>query len=483
MAKWKDTLDLEEMVELYTCQGRAYELDSQFKNAIIAYKELELLAVQAGDKQVELTALIAQAQIYSVPSSEFNIELGIEIIEKAEKIAEEIHAREALAKIYWINMNLYRFHQSLSDAQAAGEKSIALARELNMEEQLAYSLNDVSHAYSMNGKVERAKEASLEAAELWKKMGNLPMLADSLAGLASISVYTGEFEKAYEYSDKAFKISQNINNIWGQSYSRYSIGLVDLERGEIDIAIEHLEQTIADAQKSKFTAGELLARTFLAAVYADLGYFEKAVAVVDEVLSPEVDRLDVSRSFFIGASLLVHARAGNLEKAEKIMEEFKPDINDMYFIARYYFVLGQCYIYLAKEDYRTTLQIADALLSSLNKIGVVFLNAELLLIMGIAYMRQNLYQEADSKFREAAQIAIRLGSRKALWQINYQLGECAREMGKHSEAENYFRQSKDHMNYILEHIQKDDVRNAFLSRKEVKFLIELEDYFEKQRGV
>jgi tetratricopeptide (TPR) repeat protein len=129
------------------------------------------------------------------------------------------------------------------------------------------------------------------------------------------------------------------------------------------------------------------------------------------------------------------------------------------------------------------LQIADALLSSLNKAGVVFLNAELLLIMGVAYMKQNLYPEADNKFREALQVAIRLGSRKALWQINYHLGKCARELGNHSEAEKYFRQSKDHMRYILKHIQDDDVRNAFLSRKEVKFLIELEDYFEKQRGV
>ncbi len=479
VAKWKDKPDLDEMVDLYTCRGRAYELESQFKNALNTYKELEYLAVESRDKHAELTALIAQAQIYSVPSSEFNVELGISIIEKAEEIADELDMPEMLAKIYWINMNLYRFHQSLKNAQEAGEKSIALARELNLEEQLAYSLNDASHAYSMNGLVQKAKKASLEAAKLWKKLDNLPMLADSLAGLSSLSVYTGEYEKAYHYSDSAYKISQNINNIWGKSYSRYAIGLVDLERGEIDLAIEHLTQTIADAQQSQFTAGELLARTFLAIVYAELGAYDKAISVVEEVLTPGADNLQLSHAFFIGASLLVHARAGNIEKAEKTMEQLRSGIEDVYFIARYYFILGQCYLYLAKENYQNTLQTTKVFLSTLNKTGVVFLNAELHLLMGIALMRQGMLPEAKSKFREALQIAVRLGSRKALWQANYYLGLCALEEGEHMEAQNFFQQSQKHVNYILEHIEEVSLRNTFLAIKEIKFIIDLEVNFEK----
>jgi class 3 adenylate cyclase/tetratricopeptide (TPR) repeat protein len=384
VASWGQKIDLNDLEYLYICRGRAYELTSKFAEALDNYKELEATAVEEGDQAVELAALIAQAQIYSVPSSKFNIELGSSILKKAEKIAGELDDQETLAKLYWITMNLYRFQESMTIAQEFGEKAIALARELKLEEQLAYSLNDAAHAYSMNGKVGRALEVSLEAAELWEKLGNQPMLADSLAGLAALNVYTGEFDQAYRYSDQAYEISLSIDNIWGQSYSRYAIGLVDLERGHIDLALEHLHQTIRDAKISQFVAGEMLARTYLCVVYSELGMYEAAIQHVDNVFDPEVHNLTVTRAFFIGASFLAHARAGEIEESEKIMEEFRTSIEGVYFVARHFFVLAQCYLHLLKAEYQAALQLSEEFLSVLKDTGVVFLNPEILLIRGIA---------------------------------------------------------------------------------------------------
>jgi tetratricopeptide (TPR) repeat protein len=482
VAKWKDDLQLEEVVDLYLRRGRAFELDSQFKNALSCYEELEQMAQSSGNKQIELKSLIAQAQVYSVPSSEFNVELGSSIVEKAQKLAEELNERESLAKIHWINMNLNRFNHSLEVAQQAGEKAIALARELDLDELLAYSLNDVAHAYNINGQVERAKEVSLEAVELWEKMDDLPMLADSLAGLAAISVYTGEFENAYSFSDRAYSISQSTNNIWGQAYSRYSIGLVDLERGNISLALEHLKQTMKDAEKSKFTAGEALARTFLAILYSETGDHNAAISIVEEQNYPEVKNLPVSRSFAFGAELYVHSRAGNIEKAEKTLEENIDYFDRAYFIARNYFVLGQCYLYLNKKDYQNAIKISSEISSIMNDSGVKYMNSEFLLIMGIAYMKQGLMEEAKNKFEEGLQEAKRLGSRRTMWQLMYYLGLLYREQGEYSEADTYFHQAIEIIQYISDSIEDPSLRAKFLSKDEVQTLQKIYQNIE-QKGI
>ena len=470
ISKWKDDLILEEVVELYLRRGRAYELDSQFKNALKSYEELKQMAQNSGDKKIELKALIAQALVYSVPSSEFDSELGSSIIEKAQRIAEDLNEREALAKIYWISMNLNRFNQSFKDAQQAGEKSVEIARELNLVEQLAYSLNDISHAYNINGQVERARETSLEAVEMWEKMNDLPMLADSLAGLAAISVYTGDFEDAYKYSDRAYSISQSTNNIWGQSYSRYAIGLVDLERGDFSLAIKHFEQSMRDAETSKFTAGVVLIRTFLCVVYSEIGDHTAAVSIIDENNFPNMENLAVTRAFSFGASLYAYARAEDFEKAEKSMTDFGDGFQGAYFLANYYFVLGQCYLYLKKKDYLNAIKISGKTLSELTESGVKFLNAELLLIMGVAYLEQGLFKEAQNKFEQGLLEAKRLGSRKSMWQLKYYLGLSYQQQGDIPQAESYLRQAIELVQYISDHIEDPEYKKKFLSRVEVQNL-------------
>lgn len=470
VAEWSDDYRLEDVEDLYLRRGRAFELESQFKNALNCYQELEQRARGVEDQRIELKALIAQALVYSVPSSEFDSKLGSSIIEKARKIAEEIDEREALAKIYWISMNLNRFNQSFRDAQQAGEKAVALARELNLVEQLAYSLNDISHAYNINGQVGRARETSLEAVELWEKMNDLPMLADSLAGLAAISVYIGDFDDAYKYSDRAYAISQSTKNIWGQSYSRYAIGLVDLERGDFSLAIKHFEQSMKDAEKSKFTAGVVLIRTFLCVVYSEIGDYQKAIAVIDEKNYPNTDNLAVTRAFSFGASLYAYARADNIEKAEESMADFGDGFEGAYFLANYYFVLGKCYLYLKKKDYQNVIKLTNETFKVLNDSGVKFLNPELLLILGIVYLEQGLFEEAKTKFEEGILEAKRLGSRKSLWQLKYYLGLWYQRQGKPQEAENCFDQAIELVQFISDHIIEPDYKEKFLSRVEVQEL-------------
>lgn len=474
-ATWQDKPNLAELSPLYLNLGRAYELESQFQSALEVYKKFENVAIKEGDRLYEMHALIAQGQIHSVPSTEFSIDVGMPIIQAAEKIAQELDDQEALAKIYWLQMNLYRFSANPHKAQGVGEKAIALARELNLVEQLAFALNDASHAYNMNGLVNRAKEVSLEAVEIWKKLDNKPMLADSLGGLATINAYSGEYAQAYEYSDAAFQISQQINNIWGKAYSQFSTGLIDMERGQFSLAIEHLLQTMKDSKQAKFLGGELMARTFLSIVYAEIGATERALETVEEVHESE---MSIIRTFFIGANMLIHARANDIQQAEEIMQKYDQNKKAVYFVSRHYYILGQCYLYLVKDEPATTLKIASEFLASLNETGVRYINPELLMLMGIAHQKQGAHHLAQQKFEEGIHLAEQLGSPKALWQLQYYLGNLYLAQGKPEQADTCFRQAKDHVEYIADNLHDDELRKIFLAREEIAFLFNKQAYAE-----
>jgi len=470
---WADEPDLEQLVYLFKYRGRAYELNSQFTEALANYKEMELLTRKFNAVTGELDALIAQAQIHSVPSNEFNLEAGMDYVEKAKSMAEQLDDKPALAKIYWITTNLYRFTNS-GQALPEGEKAIALARELKLEEQLAYSITDTALIYSMNGKIYRSRELFLEAVELWRKLNNKPMLADCLSGLAVIYVFAGEFDLAYRCSDEAYDLSTKIENVWGQSYSRYTIGFVDLERGDIDIAIRKFNQSRKDALESNFYAGQILTNTFLSVLYSELGHHQLAIETIDGVFDDRPENMAMAQSFFLGAELLSRVLAGKVDEADKLVAQERFTLNQMNFFSKLYTQLALCYLQFIKGDYQVTIQISNDFYSQMQTDGVVYLTPEVLLLIAKSQIALNLRDEAESTLEKARQVAEKLTSRRSQWEIDYLLGECELFKGDQGKASVYFQQSKDDVIYILDHISDQELRESFLQLESVQRVLDTE---------
>ena len=471
---WSPEPDLNHLADLYACRGRAFELSSQFTEALNNFREMEDMATKYASTSMEMTAQIAQAQIHSIPSNEFNLDAGLAFIERAQATAEKIDDKPALAKIAWIKANLYRFNQSLEDAQKAGERAIALARELDLEEQLAYSLTDTAHTYNMAGQISRAKEVTHEASQLWRKLDNLPMLTDSLGGLAAICVYAGEYADAYLYSDEAYEISTKIENTWGQSYSRYVIGWVDFERGNVDGALNRFQQSLNDAQASNFFVGEVLSSAILSTIYSELGHFDLALETIDRLYENYLESTIFVQTFSFGARLLAYVRTGKLAEAHQIIADEKSLIEEMNFLAKHYYLLTQCYLSLAEGKYQSAHKTADKFLKSLQATGIEYLSPELLLIMGKSKSALGFEDEARLVLDEARLIAEKLGSRRTLWQIDHQIGQLEDRIGNRAAAETYYRQSRDILHQIVEYIPSDVLRESFLARPEVKAVLDTE---------
>jgi hypothetical protein len=472
-AVWVENPDLDQLAYLYKRRGRAYELNSQFSEALETYKDMQALAQKHEAISVEFEAVMAQAQIHSVPSTEFNLIAGLDLIEKATMIAEQLNDQAALAKIYWITTNLYRFHQNLDESELMGEKAIALARDLGLEEQLAYSLTDTAHTYNLNGQVVRAKEVSLEAAELWRKMENLPMLADCLAGLSSIHVFSGDYDLAYAYSDEAYEISSKIDNIWGKSYSRYAIGFVDMERGNLDMAIRNFEQSKKDAREANFLVGEILTNGWLSVMYSQYGHFQNAEDTINRMFKEQPKNVELMKPFFFGTKLLSLVLAGKVNEADEFIKREESNSVQKSFYAVNFYELALCHLAYVRQNYQAAIKNANDFLNTLKIKGVEFLTAELLLLISKAQIGLALWEEAENTLGDAKSTAEKLGSRRSQWQVEYLLGQCAIQRGDLNQAAQYFQRSKETIAYILDHISSDDLKEHFLNLEAVKQVLDV----------
>jgi tetratricopeptide (TPR) repeat protein len=324
----------------------------------------------------------------------------------------------------------------------------------------------------MDGKVDRAREVSIEAAKLWEKLNNQPMLADSLGGLVAINVFSGDFDMAYRYSDKAYEISKRIENVWGQSYSRYAIGFVDMERGDIDLAIQHFSQSLQDAKESNFFAGIILTQTFLSFLYSDLGHYQLAIDMVDSVFDDQHSVDDaLINSFFLGAKLLSRVRAGKLDEAEKLISQEKFMANQMNFFARQYAELALCHLLFVKRDFESSIYQSRAFLEQLQSNGVQYLTPELLLLIAKSQIALGSWEDAWATLENAQEKIGLLGSRRSKWQVDYLLGHCALHDGDHEIAQECFYNSRETLTYILDNISDDALKEHFLQREDVQFVL------------
>ena len=143
----------DQLVHLYTRNGRTLQLLGKHDEAIANYEELEAVARERGDRVMETAALLPQATVLSTYTSRFDPVKGEAVSKKALSLARESGDKEAEAKALW-NLLLVKTFSGGDPVTAIeyGEQSLALARDGNLREQLAYTLSNISRAYFPAGR-------------------------------------------------------------------------------------------------------------------------------------------------------------------------------------------------------------------------------------------------------------------------------------------------------------------------------------------
>ena len=129
-------------------RGRAFELDSHFKQAVVNYREMEDVARHLNDGTLELWARISAAVAMAIPSEAYDRDRATLELNAALALARATGDERAESKALWGLMLQARYRGDDQQSLFFGEQALVLARRLGMKEHLAYILHDLAPVYA-----------------------------------------------------------------------------------------------------------------------------------------------------------------------------------------------------------------------------------------------------------------------------------------------------------------------------------------------
>jgi tetratricopeptide (TPR) repeat protein len=462
-----------ELIRLYLSRGRAIELQSRFQDADASYHELEQLALDHGDRSMELQAIIAQGKLRSNVTPFFDPVAGRALMGRALELARELGDRAAEVRILWNLVNIDRFDlNSMKDAVERGEKALAMARELGLEEEEAYLLNDLSDIYATIGLKEDAERVLVQAQERWRALKNEPMLADSLSNACMLAFAAGDFGQALDLATEAYGISLRIANAWGQAFSLGLRGIVYIYQGEFGRALEDLPLAITRATEANFVGGQGLSNTFLAQVYQEVGHYDDAAAYAAEGLRISREFLPQFAGLSLGRLALVRLAQGTPDEAAIILSDPLANVEKMNYIVVNDILISRIELALAFHENDKALDLAVEAAQYFAESGYDTFLPDIYHAHARALLALERTAEAQDFLQQAISIARRIELRGQLWRYLVTAVKMADGDGRHEMAGDLLREAQAEIAFLAGNIQPDEFRETFLAQSAVRQVLE-----------
>lgn len=461
--------DNQQLIDIYLGRGRTLELSASHEEAMQNYAEMARLGEERADPSLELSALLAQATLYSVPSTVYKPEEGLALARRASELARRQEDHRAESRALWILSHLESFAGNVTQAIEYGETSLALARQYEYREQAAFTLNNLSTTYMSAGNLEKSGAALEEAAGLWRELGNLPMLTDTLSNFSIYHYSRSEFDSSLEAADEAQKISESIGNVWGEAYGRFIVCYVLGEKGELSEALKNADECLDLADQAGFIPPQCIVQAQIAFLLSEAGAFELAL-VRAKAASDVAQRLYPAWHSFAYANLArCQLAASDLEGAhrsiDKAIAELTPadPIGAMTVAA---LRINQARVLLALGDFAGVFSACD-MLHHFRDQGVRSYLTDELLVRGLASGAIGDESSERSHLEAAVREGREIGCRRSLWKASLALSEVEARSGNTDAAEELRGQAYDIVGYISQHIDDEELRQAFLAQGEV----------------
>ena len=269
-------LPSEDLVPIYSEQGRALELAGRYAEALTVYEELEQLGRRRGELSMECVALEHLVTCYTEPCAVHNLGKAEQLSARGVNLARALGDHEAEVRFLRTRMVMASHYGNDEDARTAGETGLALARRYGLQKQLAYLLNDVAVLERLSGWQEQGQEHAEEARLLFQTLGDLPMLADNLAQQASSDLLGLRLDEALNYVDQAEALCRRLGNAWNLSIAMFVRGQVAVLRGQWTTALALFEEAAQQADIAGLVATQTVIPVALGALYRELGDLDRA---------------------------------------------------------------------------------------------------------------------------------------------------------------------------------------------------------------
>jgi tetratricopeptide (TPR) repeat protein len=318
------------------------------------HHEKALKILETEPESVELASLYEDMAGMVSMGATGNMTEALSLGEKAVELAKRLNAHEVLAHAYmplgeilgWLGNNkkaLECYDRALKIALDNGymetavwayddlagwlppeenerrleyyQKAFELAKKVGTVEWTALIGEHLAYRYLGMGDVNKAVALAEESAALNRKSGNMTLLSWSLRQLGTIHQILGEWDKAEQYYKEALNISQRIDDFQSLASALGMYGWLYFDRGEYAKAKEFIEKGYEVIERHGAKSWQMGVSDFVAAEYIELGEFEKAQNLIDDLRKYALEKED--KNLIASAD----AATANLFRAQKKWEE------------------------------------------------------------------------------------------------------------------------------------------------------------------
>jgi tetratricopeptide (TPR) repeat protein len=458
---------------LFTRRGRALELSGRHTEALTLYRQMEELARQHHDPNLELAALTAQGTLYAIPSGHQDHGRARTILPQALELAHRLGEEEAQARILWNLMITSLFSgQELEQGANYGRQSLELARKLNLREQLAFTLNDMMTVYWVLGDLAAAETALLESRQLWQELGNLPMLSDNLTGASMLHFTGGDLHQSLADSDAAYQVACSSNNLWGQANSRIFAGTNHLELGRPDRALAVMEEAIGNGERGGHHWSVAIITAELGWLYGVMGAVERGLELTEIALDKFKSYASVLGPWPLAIHARLHLLQGRPDEAAVVINEANQYTTLQTTLPHVPVLvnLAEIELELARQAFSRAIQRCDELMAYLHRMQIYAYRPELLHYQAQAHAGQGQAETALAVLAEARSAAEKIGSQHTLWQILALQSHLEHQFGNPAEAQRLRHAATTLIHDIANHAPPD-LRTTFLNLPAVRTLL------------
>jgi tetratricopeptide (TPR) repeat protein len=276
-----ETLPLEQLQQLYSQLGRAYELNDEFEKAHELYQGMLSLARELNEWAMSVLALNHLAT--TTAQGLDDVETAVMLLHEARELAVKHAYLVGQAETEW-NLAHIRVHSGDPEASLLhAEKALALARQSGQQELVARCLNTLAYATTTSGKWTVGKIHAEEAQKIYQVLGNRALVVDNLCLIAKANINIGRPTAAIPIVQTALDISLEIGNLWGQTNSSKHLGMALLECGRYAEALDVLQKGVALARQNEYTPLLAFNLSVLGMLYRHLMALDAAIEIHHEV--------------------------------------------------------------------------------------------------------------------------------------------------------------------------------------------------------
>lgn len=463
---------------LYIQLGKAYETEFHHRQALTIYEEMQEQASARDSREMELASLVSLCKLLPLPYASQDLEKAVTLAMQAYPLAQTLEDLKAQAQI---ELSLARTHK-FGDRQIEStlqhlRAAEGWARKAGVCDELGVVLLDLGVALLFLGRLAQAELTLTESMEIFRELNQSPRVLSCLHNLAIIQLEMGEFDSVLTLMEEAYE----ANKALGSPTYIYSLAItqnvVHILRGQYGPALETLLSSL-EMDESQIVS-EIRVDIFqqLAWCYYDLGAYDAGLEYCQRAINHHDQTGQIGCSPAYTMLALLHIRRGNLTEADaavrKGWENFDLQWQTYAGWPETLSILeAEAELALAQGELDRAARCVSQLLGKYQELGLRHFEPGILFLRARVQLAAGNKKDAHQTLCDALVLSDEMGAHRGVWEICATLGKLEGERGNESAAIQMKERVCTEVKLIAEHAGTPELRDIFLSRPDVKIVLD-----------